>query len=306
MGIQSMSVITKRKLIVIGLPVFALSIGLVTSELKVYSNTPSIVCSPAEHTIGQFVRVNGGEFVRDSQGIYPEERPSKKLKVLPFLIQATEVTNSQFLTFVKETGYQTEAEKFGGSASFTTTGHLSSPLSWWLLDENATWKSPDGLGSNLKEKENHPVVHVTLNDARAYAKWAGGRIPSEIEWEYAASLGLFDPQNPESGIKGPNGEPLANIWNGTFPIFNTEEDGFKGTAPVGCYKSNLIGAYDMIGNVWEWTESRYGAAEPMFTIKGGSYLCGSNYCKRYRTSAREKLEYNFSTAHVGFRIVKDL
>ena len=156
----------------------------------------------------------------------------------------------------------------------------------------------DGLG-------RHPVVHVSLTDARAYAAWAGGRLPNEIEWEYAASLGLFDPDDPESGLRGPDGEIRANTWNGIFPVLNTAEDGFIGTAPVGCYRASLIGAYDMIGNVWEWTETPFGDGNPQFTIKGGSYLCGSNYCRRYRAAARESLEPDFSTAHTGFRIVKD-
>ena len=136
--------------------------------------------------------------------------------------------------------------------------------------------------------------------------WAGGRLPNEVEWEYAASLGLFDPNDPESGLRGPDGEVRANTWSGLFPLFNTVEDGHAGTAPVGCYPASLIGAYDMIGNVWEWTETRFGPGQPQFTIKGGSFLCGANYCRRYRPAARESLEVDFSTAHVGFRIVRDL
>lgn len=267
----------------------------------VYTN-----CQIPDKEIGRFIKVAGGGFIKGANGLYPEEGSPQKLFVSPFLIQINEVTNNQFSQFISETGYVTEAEKNGGSAQFVETDTPWNLMSWWRLDEQATWKTPDGKGSDLSGKEHHPVVHVTLNDARAYAQWAGGRIPSEIEWEYAASLGLFDPRDPESGIKGPNGEPRANIWTGMFPIVNTEEDGYVGTAPVGCYEKSLIGTYDMIGNVWEWTETPFKKGIPRFTIKGGSYLCGSNYCRRYRTSARESLEQDFSTAHVGFRIVKDI
>jgi sulfatase modifying factor 1 len=168
----------------------------------------------------------------------------------------------------------------------------------------ATWRTPDGAGSDLAGRDLHPVVHVTLNDARAYAAWAGGRIPTEVEWEYAASRGLFDPMDPESGIRAPDGTARANIWTGIFPVINSRRDGFAGTAPVGCYEPGLTGAYDMIGNVWEWTDSPFAPSVPRFTIKGGSYLCGENYCQRYRVAARESFEVDFSTAHIGFRIVQ--
>jgi formylglycine-generating enzyme required for sulfatase activity len=148
------------------------------------------------------------------------------------------------------------------------------------------------------------VVHVSLNDARAYALWADGRLPTEVEWEYAASLGLFDPDNPESALRGPDGRARANTWDGVFPVINLKTDGFAGSAPVGCYEESRIGTYDMIGNVWEWTSSRFDSQQAEYTIKGGSYLCGSHYCRRYRPAARQKLEPDFSTAHVGFRIVK--
>ena len=262
-------------------------------------------CVLAEADIGGFVQVPGGGFVKGADAIYPEEGGPIKLHVSPFLLSVTEVTNDQFAAFVATTGYVTEAERTGGSAGFVETETPSDLLSWWKLDEGATWRSPGGAGSDLDGLGRHPVVHVSLTDARAYAAWAGGRLPNEIEWEYAASLGLFDPDDPESGLRGPDGEIRANTWDGIFPVLNTAEDGFIGTAPVGCYRASLIGAYDMIGNVWEWTETPFGDGNPQFTIKGGSYLCGSNYCRRYRAAARESLEPDFSTAHTGFRIVKD-
>lgn len=263
-------------------------------------------CPMSDDALGSFVRVDGGGFIKGAAGVHPEEGRPTKVFVFPFLIQTHEVTNDQFAAFVAATGYVTEAEEGSGSAEFVQTDTPEDLGSWWRLDRGATWKTPIGEGSDLDGKGRHPVVHVTLNDARAYARWAGGRLPNEVEWEYAASLGLLDPDDPESGALGPNGEPRANIWNGTFPTTNTMEDGFSTTAPVGCFPASRIGTHDMIGNVWEWTESRFGPSIPRFTIKGGSYLCGETYCRRYRPAARGNLEPDFSTAHVGFRIVKDL
>ncbi len=255
--------------------------------------------------LGAFVDIPGGGFVVGAQPQYAGEGPPRRVFVSPFRLQAHEVTNSQFVLFVEATGYVTEAERGGGSARFTDSGKPAVFLSWWSLDSGASWRAPEGKGSTLEGRALHPVVHVTLNDARAYADWAGGRLPTEVEWEYAASLGLFDPMDPESGVRGRDGAMRANIWTGTFPSQNTRTDGYEGTAPVGCFAPGLTGAYDMIGNVWEWTDTPYGPNVPRFTIKGGSYLCSADHCRRYRVAARESLEANFSTAHVGFRIVQD-
>ena len=262
-------------------------------------------CVLPDADIGGYLPVAGGSFVKSADRIYPEEGSPVRVHVSPFLLQVNEVTNDEFARFVAFTGYVTEAERNHGSAQFVKTGNPSDLLSWWSLDPNATWRSPDGQGSDLAAKGRLPVVHVTLNDARAYARWAGGRLPNEVEWEYAASLGLADPDNPLSGAVGPKGEALANIWNGIFPAINTGEDGYTGLAPVGCFPANRIGAYDMIGNVWEWTETPFGDGSLQFTIKGGSFLCSDSYCRRYRAAARESLEPDFSTAHTGFRLVKD-
>jgi len=260
----------------------------------------------AESRIGSFVRVEGGGFVKGVDGRYPEEGNPTRLFVSPFLLQVHEVTNAEFAAFVAATGYVTDAERTQGSARFAASDAPAEPGSWWRLDRGATWRTPDGAGSHLEGKARHPVVHVTLNDARAYAAWAGGRLPTEVEWEYAASLGLRDPQDQESGVRGPNGEPAANVWEGDFPRTNSAADGFAGTAPVGSFPASLIGTYDMIGNVWELTESRFGKVRASFTIKGGSFLCSETYCRRFRPSARSGLEPDMSTAHVGFRIVKDV
>jgi len=256
--------------------------------------------------IGGFVEIPGGAFVMGAAPLYPEEGPPERVFVSPFRLLAHEVTNKQFARFVTETGYVTEAERAGGSAQFSDTDGPQSFLSWWSLDPDATWRTPDGAGSDLTGRDHYPVVHVSLNDARAYAAWAGGRVPTEVEWEYAASLGLFDPNDPTSGVVAPDGTARANIWTGLFPAINTARDGFMGIAPVGCFEPGLTGAYDMIGNVWEWTESPFAARSARVTIKGGSYLCSKNYCRRYRVAARESLEPDFSTAHIGFRIVETM
>jgi len=273
---------------------------LVTS---IAATRPACALSAAD--LGTFVDIPGGGFVMGAGALYPEEGPPRRVFVSPFRLQAHEVTNGQFAAFVAETGYVTEAERNGGSARFQDSDTPEVFRSWWSLDPHAIWRSPDGAGSDLADRALHPVVHVTLNDARAYAAWAGGRIPTEVEWEYAARLGLFDLTDPESGIRAPDGTPRANIWTGLFPVINSRRDGFAGTAPVGCYPPGRTGAYDMIGNVWEWTDSPFAPAVPRFTIKGGSYLCGENHCRRYRVAARESFEADFSTAHIGFRIVRD-
>ncbi|MEL6365310.1 MAG: SUMF1/EgtB/PvdO family nonheme iron enzyme [Pseudomonadota bacterium] len=254
---------------------------------------------------GAFVKIPGGGFIAGAGGLYPEEGPPRRVFVSPFRLQAHEVTNEQFARFVDATGYVTDAERNGGSALFRESETPRSLLSWWSVDPETTWRAPAGAGSDFEDLRHHPVVHVSLNDARAYAIWAGGRIPTEIEWEYAASLGLFDPDDPDSGVTAPNGELRANIWSGLFPVFDSAKDGFSGTAPVGCFEPGRTGAYDMIGNVWEWTDSLFALNSPRFTIKGGSYLCSENYCRRYRVAARQSIESDFSSAHVGFRIVKN-
>jgi len=300
---------SQTKLILAGATGLILCGAMLIGYAMIGQSTQRRPCPMPDDAIGSFVRVEGGGFTKSASAFYPEEGRAKKLYVSPFRIQAHEVTNDQFAAFAAATGYVAEAEQNGGSARFVQSETPGDLASWWRLDAGATWKTPQGRASNLAGKGRHPVVHVTLNDARAYATWAGGRIPNEIEWEYAASLGLFDTGDPLSGVRGPKGEARANIWQGAFPLVDTGEDGFAGTAPVGCFPKSLIGAYDMIGNAWEWTESSFGAGgsgAPRFTIKGGSYLCSRDYCRRYRTAARQGLEYDFSTAHVGFRIVKDV
>lgn len=291
-----------------GVALIALIAGIFALSLQstnTASGDPRARCDLGPQDIGDFITIPGGGFILGADPVYAEEGPPQRVFVSPFRLQTHEVTNQQFAAFVEATGYVTEAETNGGSALFVGGDTPEITLSWWSLDPEATWRTPEGAGSNLNGRDLHPVVHVSLNDARAYARWAGGRLPTEIEWEYAASLGLFDPNDPLSGMRGPDGEPRANVWSGLFPVIDTGRDGFSGLAPVGCFEPGLTGAYDMIGNVWEWTESPYAPHLPRFTIKGGSYLCSESFCQRYRAAAREDFEIDFSTSHLGFRIVRD-
>jgi formylglycine-generating enzyme len=263
-------------------------------------------CGLKHDAIGTFVEIPGGGFIMGADPRLPEEGPPTLVFVSPFRLQAHEVTNGQFAAFVAATGHVTEAERNAGSARFAGSATPGSLPSWWRLDPHANWRSPDGAGSDVDGRPLYPVVHVTLDDARAYAAWAGGRLPTEVEWEYAGSLGLFDPMDPESGVRAPDGTPRANIWTGLFPVIDLAQDGFAGIAPVGCFPPGRTGAYDMIGNVWEWTDTTISPTVPRFIVKGGSYLCSDSYCRRFRVAAREALETTLSTAHVGFRIVRDV
>lgn len=262
-------------------------------------------CALGKSDLGTFIDIPGGGFVLGAHARSSDEGPPTKVFVSPFRLLSHEVTNSQFHDFVQATGYITEAERNGSSSLFHPSDTPENPLSWWRLKTGASWRTPDGPGSTIENRLLHPVVHVTLNDARAYAAWAGGRIPTEVEWEYAASLGLHDPKDPLSGVRRTDGLPRANVWTGLFPVVNSGRDGYINTAPVGCFEPSKTGAYDMIGNVWEWTETKSAQGRQNFTIKGGSYLCSEDYCQNYRASARTNLEDDQSTSHVGFRIVKD-
>jgi sulfatase modifying factor 1 len=174
-------------------------------------------CALNAADLGGFVDIAGGGFVMGVDPVFPEEGPPRKVLVSPFRLQAHEVTNSQFAAFVAETGYVTEAERNGGSAQFSESDTPEVFLSWWSLDRDRDLAHAGRRGLRPAGRDLHPVVHVTLNDARAYAAWAGGRIPTEVEWEYAASRGLFDPMDPESGVRAPDGTARANIWTGSSP-----------------------------------------------------------------------------------------
>ncbi|MGI9392548.1 MAG: SUMF1/EgtB/PvdO family nonheme iron enzyme, partial [Parvibaculales bacterium] len=218
----------------------------------------------------EFVALEGGEFVMGGEALLPEEGPAKSERVQPFAIQRHEVTNAQYAEFVRESGYVTRAEKgydpeqFAGIDAFYLQpgsfvfqaprgGEQVRPESWWVFVPKASWRHPAGEGSDIRGLENHPVVHIAFEDAEAYAKWAGGRLPNEAEWEYAALGGERDASFSwmEAIVNVKN--PPANVWQGRFPYFNANIDGAERSAPAGCYAPNGYGLYDMVGNVWEWT-----------------------------------------------------
>lgn len=289
----------------------------------------------------QRVRIKGGSFIMGSDAVYAEEGPPRETRVGDFWIDPHEVTNAQFAAFVKATGYVTIAEKpvdaaqFGvpinqipahmlmpGSAVFTPPDRPSrSYADWWDYVPGANWKKPYGP-KGPDAVAGQPVVHLAWDDMLAYAAWAGGRLPTEAEWEFAASAGA-----PDSTTQP--GPDAANSWQGVFPVVNDAADGFKGIAPVGCFKPNAFGLYDMVGNVWEVTADFYRAGHdpragnnprgpgesdaydplnPGFAsrvMKGGSYLCAPNYCQRYRPESRQGRDPGLGASNVGFRLVYD-
>ncbi len=278
------------------------------------------------------VALPGGEFqmgTDDHVGFPGDgEGPVRAVTVSPFSIDRCAVSNDDFGEFVDETGYVTETERFGWSYVFAgflpAAVRRASPrvpdTPWWLAVDGATWRRPEGPGGDLVDRGDHPVVHVSWADAAGYAAWAGKRLPTEAEWEYAARGGLEQVRYPWGDELHPEGEHRCNIWQGSFPVKNTGDDGWFGTAPVGAFAPNGYGLHNLAGNVWEWCADwwsptfhvdspridprgpQHGAAKVM---RGGSYLCHESYCNRYRVAARSSNTPDSSTGHLGFRCVRD-
>jgi len=295
------------------------------------------------------VRIAGGTFRMGSDEFYPDERPVHERVVAEFLIDRYQVTNEDYARFVYDTGYVTVAEReldpsafpgadpadlVPGAMVFTPTAgpvDLRDWRNWWRWQPGAYWRAPFGPGSGIDDRLRHPVVHIAFEDATTYAAWAGKRLPTEAEHEYASRGGLDGARFAWGDEPYPDGVPQANSWIGRFPYDN---QGWGGTAPVGSYAANGYGLFDMIGNTWEWTSDYYtprhvqlsdspidagkrenllatasaqeGFAEiPRRVLKGGSHLCSPEYCLRFRPAARSPQAEDTGMSHIGFRCVRD-
>jgi len=292
--------------------------------------------------------IPGGPFAMGSDDFYPEERPVHRVSVDEFWMDETPVTGAEFRQFVRETKYVTLAERpldaaqypdadpellVPGSLVFRESAgpvDLNDHRNWWQYVPGAYWKRPGGKGTTINGRDRHPVVHIAYEDAEAYASWAEKELPTEAEWELAARGGLEGAVFAWGDEHFPEGEAMANSWQGEFPWQNLKVDGFDGTSPVGSFPPNGYGLLDMCGNVWEWTSDWFassgaedterrccaphkprglsaeihpGESIPRRVIKGGSHLCAPNYCLRYRPAARQGQAIDSSTTHLGFRCV---
>jgi len=299
------------------------------------------------------IQIDGGEFTMGSADFYPEEKPTRRVAVEPFEIDPCPVTNAEFARFVDATGYVTVAERpidpkdypgaipelcVPGSLIFRGTPgpvDLRDWTQWWAWTPGTSWRRPLGPESSLDGLADHPVVHVSFEDAQTYATWAGKALPTEAEWEFAARGGLDGAKFTWGNEMVPDGRYMANSWQGEFPWQNLGLDGHERTSPVGEFPANGYGLYDMAGNVWEWTADWYSprpkaepvkpccgaptarvpsvdesydpnqaARIPRKVCKGGSHLCAPNYCLRFRPAARQAQMIDSSMSHIGFRCVR--
>lgn len=323
--------------------------GDLSNATNVHNTPDGMVLIPEGHFI------MGGR----SNQASADEFPRHEVSVSSFYMDQTEVTNAQFKVFVDATGYKTVAERdidweemskqmpagtprpadsllLAGSLVFTPTDgpvDLRNYAQWWTWTTGANWTQPEGPGSSIADRMHYPVVHIAWEDATAYAKWAGKRLPTEAEWEWAAMGGLKDTKYPWGNESVEQAHDKANFWQGLFPFQNHEKDGFYGAAPVKSFPANGYGLYDMAGNVWEWCQDKYrfdaygqdqdkgmvtnptgpidsyDPAEPMiekYVLRGGSFLCNDSYCSGYRVSRRMKSSKDSGYNHTGFRCVRDL
>lgn len=281
------------------------------------------------------VKLDGGMFLMGTDN--PEgfaadgEGPIREVKIDPFYIDISPVTNEQFDEFTKATGYLTEAIRFGWS--FVFQGHISPEryadlvqatvpdAPWWCKVVGADWHHPEGPDTTIAGRDRHPVVHVSWNDAIEYCRWAGKRLPTEAEWEYAARGGLEQKIYPWGDELSPDGQHLCNIWQGEFPTLDLAEDGYSAASPVDAFPANGYGLFATAGNTWEWCADWFhptyhvvatrtnpvgpakGTAK---VIRGGSYLCHQSYCNRYRVAARTSNTPDSTTTNMSFRCVRDV
>ena len=305
------------------------------------------------------VLIKGSDFMMggDNSQADKDEYPKHKVILSDFYLDAHEVTNAQFKAFVDATGYVTTAEQkpnwedlkkqlppntpkpdesqlIASSLVFTPPNNavdLNDYSQWWTWTPGANWRQPKGLGSNIDEMDNYPVIHISWDDAMAYCKWTGKRLPTEAEWEFAARGGLKNNIYPWGNQHISEGTPKANSWEGNFPNENTKKDGFEGLAPIKSFPPNAYGLYDMAGNVWEWCNDWYrndyyqavntpegvknpqGPADsydpdepftPKKVARGGSFMCNDSYCSGYRVARRMKTSYDSGLSNMGFRCAK--
>jgi sulfatase modifying factor 1 len=283
----------------------------------------------------EMIKLDGGAFLMgtESDEGFPAdgEGPVREVTLDAFYMDRYPVSNQQFAEFVRHTGYKTESERFGWSFVFhkhippdaydRLVDRTAPGVTWWCKVNGAEWSRPEGPESSVGGREHYPVVHISWNDAAEFAKWAGKRLPTEAEWEYAARGGLEQKTYPWGDELTPDGRHLCNIWQGVFPDLDTAEDGYAGAAPVDAYPPNGYGFYTITGNVWEWSSDWF---DPRFHItgtrlnpvgpaqgatkvmKGGSYLCHKSYCNRYRVAARTSNTADSATTNIGFRCARDV
>ncbi len=290
------------------------------------------VAGSADGFRGGLVKLEGGTFKMGSgpgEG-YPDdgEEPVHEVRLAPFSIASRTVTNADFQEFAKATGYVTLAESDGWSFVFggllpddfpPTRAVAATP--WWRQVFGADWRHPEGPGSDVAQRSDHPVVHVTWDDARAYCAWSHTRLPTEAEWEYAARGGLERRRFPWGDELEPAGVHRMNVFQGTFPNDNTADDGWAGTCPAEAFEPNGFGLHNMTGNVWEWcsdwfardTYTATDRVEPVGpehgthrVMRGGSYLCHHSYCTRYRVAARSSNTPDSCAGNIGFRVARDV
>ena len=294
---------------------------------------PTVAIAPGagDRLADDMVLIGRGAFMigSDDRWAYPAdgEGPVREISLDSFWIDPVAISNQAFASFIEATGYATEAERFGWSFVFAgllpddfppTQAVVEAP--WWRKVDGAHWRHPEGPQSSVDDRLDHPAVHVTWNDAQAYCTWARRRLPTEAEWEFAARGGLDGKAFPWGDEREPGGEHRMNVWQGEFPIKNTEADGYYGTCPVDAFPPNAYGLHNVTGNVWEWGADWFdptfrqqerdrdprGPESGILKIqKGGSYLCHDSYCRRYRSAARQGNSPDSSAGNVGFRCVRD-